>query len=62
MFNPSQFIANECEKDDVLLFSFLTNTVTMAPPLRLNREELELFLTSLDRALGELDEHRPVLN
>ena len=61
-FNPSQFIANECEKDDILLFSFLTNTVTMAPPLRLNREELELFLASLDRALGVLDDHRPVLD
>jgi taurine--2-oxoglutarate transaminase len=61
-FNPSQFIANECEKDGVLLFSFLTNTVTIAPPLRLNREELDLFLTSLDRALGLLDEHRPVLD
>ena len=61
-FNPSQFIADECAKDDVLLFSFLTNTVTIAPPLRLNREELELFLMSLDRALGVLDEHRPVVS
>lgn len=56
-FNPSQFIADECAKDGILLFSFLANTVTIAPPLLLNREELELFLTSLDRALGVLDEH-----
>lgn len=61
-FNPSQFIADECAKDDVLLFSFLTNTVTIAPPLSLNREELELFLTSLDRALSVLDAHRPIVN
>jgi len=61
-FNPSQFIATECEKDGVLLFSFLTNTVTMAPPLRLSRDELELFLTSLDRALGVLDAYRPALD
>jgi taurine---2-oxoglutarate transaminase len=60
-FNPSQFIADECAKDNVLLFSFLTNTVTIAPPLRLNLEELELFLTSLDRALSVLDQHRPAL-
>jgi taurine--2-oxoglutarate transaminase len=61
-FSPSQFIADECEKDDVLLFSFLTNTVTIAPPLQLSRQELDLFLTSLDRALGVLDEHRPELD
>jgi taurine--2-oxoglutarate transaminase len=61
-FNPSAFIAAECEKDDVLLFSFLTNTVTIAPPLKLTREELDHFLMSLDRALGVLDEHRPVID
>ena len=61
-FNPSAFIAAECEKDGVLLFSFLTNTVTIAPPLMLSREELDHFLTSLDRALGVLDAHRPVLD
>jgi taurine--2-oxoglutarate transaminase len=58
-FNPSQFIADECAKDDVLLFSFLTNTVTIAPPLKLNRDELEIFLSSLERALSVLDSHRP---
>lgn len=56
-FNPSQFIATECEKDDVLLFSFLTNTVTLAPPLKLSREELDQALASLDRALTALDDH-----
>lgn len=56
-FNPSQFIADQCEKDDVLLFSFLTNTVTLAPPLQLSREELDIALASLDRALTALDAH-----
>jgi 4-aminobutyrate aminotransferase-like enzyme len=40
----------------------LTNTVTIAPPLKLTREELDHFLMSLDRALGVLDEHRPVID
>lgn len=57
-FNPSQFIADECEKDGILLFSFLTNTVTLAPPLQLSREELDIALSSLDRALSALDAHQ----
>jgi taurine---2-oxoglutarate transaminase len=54
-FRPGQFVADECEKDGVLLFNFLPNTVTLAPPLALSRDELDLALASLDRALTELD-------
>jgi 4-aminobutyrate aminotransferase len=59
-FNPSQFIADECEKDNILLFSFLTNTVTLAPPLLLSHEELEVALSALERAFSALDDRCPM--
>lgn len=54
-FKPGQFVADECAKDGVLLFNFLPNTVTLAPPLRLTRQELDLALDALDGALASLD-------
>jgi taurine---2-oxoglutarate transaminase len=57
-FRPGQFVADECEKDGILLFNFLPNTVTLAPPLALSRDELDLALASLDRALTELDKQQ----
>ncbi|HCU93495.1 MAG TPA: hypothetical protein DHU96_12505 [Actinobacteria bacterium] len=56
-FRPGQFVADQCEQDGVLLFNFLPNTVTLAPPLALSRDELDLSLASLDRALSELDQY-----
>ena len=52
---PGQLVADECEKDGVLIFNFLPNTVTLAPPLQISRDELDVALASLDRALGALD-------
>lgn len=54
-FRPGQFIADECEKDGILLFNFLPNTVTLAPPLKISLADLDLALDSIDRALNELD-------
>jgi len=56
-FRPGQFVVDLCEEDGILLFNFLPNTVTLAPPLSLSAEELDLALNSLDRALTVLDEH-----
>jgi taurine--2-oxoglutarate transaminase len=56
-FRPGQFVADKCEQDGVLLFNFLPNTVTLAPPLQITREELDVALDSLDRALTALDDH-----
>ena len=55
-FRPGQFVADLCEEDGVLLFNFLPNTITLAPPLSLSAEELDLALNSLDRALTVLDD------
>lgn len=56
-FRPGQFVADLCEEDGVLLFNFLPNTITLAPPLSLSEEELDLALRSLDRALTVLDDY-----
>jgi taurine--2-oxoglutarate transaminase len=55
-FRPGQFIVDECEKDGILLFNFLPNTVTLAPPLKISQADLDLALDSIDRALTKLDE------
>ena len=41
---PGRFIADECEKHGVLLFNFVPNTVTIAPPLKITRDELAFAL------------------
>lgn len=53
---PAAFVAEECERHDVLLLNFLPNTVTIAPPLQLSREEADFGLAALDMALARLDE------
>jgi taurine---2-oxoglutarate transaminase len=55
-FRPGLFVADECEREGVLLFNFLPNTVTLAPPLLTSPEDLQLAVDVLDRALGALDE------
>lgn len=52
---PGQLIAEVCEEHGVLLFNFLPNTVTIAPPLRISDDELSLALDALERAFTVLD-------
>ena len=54
-FRPAGFVVGECLRQGVLLFSYAPNTVTIAPPLRITPEELEIGLTAVDVALERLD-------
>ena len=54
-FWPGQFVVEECKKHDVLLFNFLPNTVTIAPPLKISESELQLAVKALDSAFSALD-------
>jgi taurine--2-oxoglutarate transaminase len=54
-FWPGRFVAEECEKHGVLLLNFLPNTVTIAPPLKITKEELDLAIEALDKAFAELN-------
>jgi len=40
-----------------LLFNFVPNTVTIAPPLKITRDELTFALEALEQAFTALDEH-----
>jgi taurine--2-oxoglutarate transaminase len=53
---PSALVAEKCKERDVLLFDFLPNTVSIAPPLLLSRVEADVGLVALDHALSALDE------
>jgi taurine--2-oxoglutarate transaminase len=55
-FMPAAFVAERCEEDGVLLLNFLPNTVTIAPPLKVSVEEIDIGIAALDNALDELDE------
>jgi taurine--2-oxoglutarate transaminase len=54
-FNPSAFVAAECEKRGVFLYSFVPNAVTLNPPLLLSDDDLSFALDVLDESLSELD-------
>jgi taurine--2-oxoglutarate transaminase len=54
---PGQLIAEVCEEHGVLLFNFLPNTVTIAPPLRISEGELQIGLDALEQAFTVLDGH-----
>jgi taurine--2-oxoglutarate transaminase len=56
-FMPGRLIASECEKHGVLLFNFVPNTVTIAPPLKITRDELDHGVAALEKAFTELDRH-----
>ncbi len=56
-FMPGRLIASECEKHGVLLFNFVPNTVTIAPPLKITRDELGFGLNALEEAFTALDSH-----
>jgi taurine--2-oxoglutarate transaminase len=53
--NPSAFVAGECEKRGVFLYSFVANAVTLNPPLISSDDDLDFALKVLDEALSELD-------
>ncbi|WP_209374565.1 aminotransferase class III-fold pyridoxal phosphate-dependent enzyme, partial [Brevibacterium renqingii] len=55
-FNPAEFVANECLKRDMLTFTFIANTVTIAPPLSSTVEDIEFGLDALDASFAALDE------
>jgi len=54
---PGRLVASECEKHGVLLFNFVPNTVTIAPPLKITRDELAVGLAALEHAFTKLDQH-----
>jgi taurine--2-oxoglutarate transaminase len=56
-FDPALFLAERCLERDVLLYTFIPNTLTIAPPLVSTRSEVDFGLDALDAALGELDAH-----
>ncbi|MBN8871133.1 MAG: aspartate aminotransferase family protein [Solirubrobacterales bacterium] len=58
-FRPGVLIADECAKQGVLLFNFLPNTVTIAPPLRITREEIDTAMGALESAFSVLDSLLP---
>ncbi|MEU6074030.1 aspartate aminotransferase family protein [Micromonospora sp. NPDC047074] len=58
-FSPGGFVAHECAMRGVLLFNYSPNTVTIAPPLLITEEELEIGLTAIDEALDQLDKQMP---
>jgi 4-aminobutyrate aminotransferase-like enzyme len=55
-FQPAGFVVGECARRGVLLLSYAPNTITIAPPLRISDEELEIGLNAIDAALYQLDE------
>ncbi|MFG1675339.1 aspartate aminotransferase family protein [Micromonospora sp. NPDC049282] len=55
-FQPAGFVVGECARRGVLLLSYAPNTITIAPPLRISDEELEIGLGAIDAALYQLDE------
>jgi taurine---2-oxoglutarate transaminase len=61
-FMPGEFVARKCEDKNVLLFNFLPNGVTLAPPLRVTADELALGLEALDYGLSALDEKAGLLD
>jgi taurine--2-oxoglutarate transaminase len=56
-FSPAAFLAERCLARDVLLYTFIPNTLTIAPPLVSTLAEVDLGLDALDEALFELDAH-----
>lgn len=52
---PGQFVASECMAHGVWVLNFVPNAVTLAPPLRISRDEIDLGVRALDAALTALD-------
>lgn len=55
VFDPAVFLAERCLERDVLLYTFIPNTLTIAPPLISTRQEVDFGLDALEAALGELE-------
>jgi taurine--2-oxoglutarate transaminase len=56
-FHPGLFVALDAARRGVLLLNYAPNTVTIAPPLTISREELEFGLSAIDASLAELARH-----
>jgi taurine--2-oxoglutarate transaminase len=52
---PTRLVAREAAKHGVWLTGFVPNTIKVAPPLTVTREEIDLTLEAFDVALDELD-------
>lgn len=56
VFAPAAYVADRCMERDILLLNFLPNTVTIAPPLKISRGDIDFALGVLDDIFTELDE------
>lgn len=54
-FTPGAFVAERCAERGILLLNFLPNTVTIAPPLKISKEDLDTAVDVFDEIFGELD-------
>jgi len=54
-FAPAAYVAEKCAERGILLLNFLPNTVTIAPPLKVSRDEIDFALTALDDIFTEID-------
>ena len=52
---PTRIVGRECAERGVLLGGFLPNSVKIAPPLTVSRDEVDVGLEALDAALDEVD-------
>jgi len=52
---PNNVIGRECARRGVLLGGFVPNTIKVAPPFTVTREEIDLGIAAFDGALGVLD-------
>ena len=48
-------MADRCAERGILLLNFLPNTVTIAPPLKISRADIDFAVSALDDIYTELD-------
>jgi taurine--2-oxoglutarate transaminase len=54
-FAPAKYVADRCAQRGILLLNFLPNTVTIAPPLKISRADIDFAVSALDDICTELD-------
>ncbi len=54
-FAPAKYVADRCAERGILLLNFLPNTVTIAPPLKISRADIDFAVSALDDICTELD-------
>jgi taurine--2-oxoglutarate transaminase len=54
-FNPGAYVADRCAERGILLLNFLPNTVTIAPPLKISKADIDIAITAFDEIFAELD-------